>query len=131
MSVLTHFRNLFDGLDRTYGKYEIDHDLSSRQEKVQGKAVTVRGAVTIDLFAKHLEGVPIREDSTCAFGALDIDEYDIDLVDLNSRIQKANIPLVVCRTKSGGAHCYAFFDEPIRADIVRKKLKEFAEALRS
>jgi len=135
MSVFTQFRNLFDGLDRTYGKYEIDHDLSSRQEKVQGKAVTVRGTVTMDLFAKHLEGeqglgiVPIREDSTCVFGALDIDEYDIDLVDLNSRIQKAKMPLVVCQTKSKGAHCYLHTSEPIRADIIRKKLKEFAEAL--
>lgn len=135
MSVFNRFRNLFDGLDRTYGKYDIDHDLSSRQEKVTGKPVTIKAAVTMELYAKHLEGaqglgiVPIREDSTCNFAALDIDEYNLDLPALAREIAALKLPLIPCRSKSGGAHCYIFCEEPIRADILFKKLKLFAEAL--
>lgn len=135
MSTFTSFRNLFDGLDRTYGKYDIDHDLSSRTEKVTGKPVTIKSAVTMELYAKHLEGgqglgiVPIREDSTCNFAALDIDEYPLDLPALAKEIEEKKLPLIVCRSKSGGAHCYMFMDEPIRADIVFKKMKLFGESL--
>lgn len=135
MSVFTRFRNLFDGLDRTYGKYEIDHDLSSRTNKVAGKAVTIRSAVTMELYAKHLEGeqglgiVPIREDSTCNFAALDIDEYDIDHKALRQNINDLGIKAVLCQTKSKGAHIYTFFEEPIRADIIFDKMKKFAAAL--
>lgn len=134
MNTLERFKGLFNGLDRVHGKFEIDKDLSSRQVKVQGKAVTVKAAVTRELYQKHLDGeqglgiVPIRDDQKCVFGALDIDEYDLDLVALNEEIQKLGIPFVTCRTKSGGAHCY-LFSEPIRADIVRNKLKDFANAL--
>ena len=134
MNTLERFKGLYNGLDRVYGKYEIDKDLSSRQVKVAGKAVTVKAGVTIELFQKHLDGeqglgiVPIRDDQKCVFGALDIDEYDLDLVALNEEVQNQGMPLVVCRTKSGGAHCYMFC-EPIRADIVQSKLKEFANAL--
>lgn len=134
MNTLEKFKRLYDGLDRVHGKYEIDKDLSSRQVKVAGKAVTIRDRVTTELFQKHVNGeqglgiVPIRDDQKCVFGALDIDEYDLDLVDLNTRVIDLGLPLVVCRTKSGGAHCY-LFSEPIRADIMRRKLKEFAEGL--
>lgn len=129
------FSELFAGLDRVHGKYDIDHDLSSRKEKVTGKAVTVKAAVTIELYAKHINGeqglgiVPIRDDQSCMFGAIDIDDYDITLEELNSDIQEKNLPLVLCRTKSGGAHCYMFFTEPCRADIVRDALIKCANAL--
>lgn len=115
--------------------YQIDKDLSSRQEKVAGKAITLKAPVTIELFQKHIMGeqglgiVPIRDDQKCVFGALDIDEYDLDLKELNTEMIDAGLPLVLCRTKSGGAHCYLFLSEPIRADIVQTKLKEFAEGL--
>jgi len=135
VNVLDRFKNLFDGLDRVHGMFEVDKDLSSRQEKVQGKAVTMKAPVTIDLFQKHVSGeqglglVPIRDDQKCMFGALDVDDYTLDLLALNAEIQDKGMPLVVCRTKSGGAHCYLFMTEPLRADIMRNKLQEFAEGL--
>jgi hypothetical protein len=135
VSVLHRFRSLYDGLDRVHGKYEIDKDLSSRQKKVTGKAVTLKANVTEDLFQMHFAGeqglglVPIRDDQRCVFGALDIDEYPLDHENLVERISNAGMPLVVCTTKSGGAHCYLFLSEPVRADIVMDRLREFAEAL--
>ena len=132
---LHRFRSLYDGLDRVHGKYEIDKDLSSRQKKVTGKAITVKANVTEDLYQMHFEGtqglgiVPIRDDQRCVFGALDIDEYPIDHAKLVEKIADAGMPLVVCTTKSGGAHCYLFLNEPVRADIVQERLKDFAEAL--
>lgn len=123
--------------------YEIDKDLSSRQKKVTGKAVTLRANVTEDLFQMHFAGeqglgiVPIRDDQRCVFGALDIDQYEdkeagiaaLDHARLVEKISDAGMPLVVCSTKSGGAHCYLFLSEPVRADIVQDRLREFADAL--
>jgi hypothetical protein len=63
------------------------------------------------------------------FCALDIDEYDLNLEELNKMILKMRLPFVLCRTKSGGAHLYMFFSEPIRADLVKKRLKEMASAV--
>lgn len=89
----------------------------------------------MELFAKHLEGeqglgiVPIRDDQKCVFGALDIDEYPLNLQVVQQNIIDMGLPLVVCRSKSGGAHCFIFTEEPVRADIIRNRLKAFAEAL--
>jgi len=134
-SDIERFRQLFDGLDRVHGRYDIDPDLSSRQEKVSGKPWTVKEPVFLSHFEKHIAGdaglgiVPIRDDQCCVFAALDIDEYDLDLKKLNEDVQKLQLPFVTCRTKSGGAHLYVFFKEPVKAEHVRDRLNKMAEAL--
>lgn len=132
---MERFQKLFDGLDRVRGVYEIDPDLSSDRVKVGGKAYTKKEPHLLEHWENHLSGkqglgiVPIRDDQCCVFCALDIDEYDLNLEDLNKTIGKMKLPFVLCRTKSGGAHLYMFFSEPVRADIVKKRLKIMAEAV--
>lgn len=125
---------LFSGHMGAYGTYEID----SHQQgiKVGGRAVTKRAPVTEQLWSDHLSGkqgigiVPIRDDNTCLFGAVDIDEYrGFDLKDVVAACKKMKAPVVVCRSKSGGAHIYMFLSEPVPAVDLRRKLKELATAL--
>jgi hypothetical protein len=87
-------------------------------------------------YAKHLTTdwtlgvIPIRDDATCLFGALDIDVYKgLDHKKVCADIQKAQLPIVACRSKSGGLHLYVFFREPAPCVDVRRQLKEWGDAL--
>lgn len=125
---------LFQGLDRAYGVFV----LGARKpggKKVEGSARTVRGPVTLALWEAHLAGqqglgiVPITDQATCWFGAIDVDRYDIDIVAVEQRCAVLGLPLLPTRTKSGGVHLYCFAQEPLPAALLRTKLEEWAVAL--
>jgi len=65
--------------------------------------------------APSLGSIPIRDDSTCSWGCIDIDTYPLDYTKVISNIRKNNLPFVPCRSKSGGAHLFLFTEEPIAA----------------
>ena len=125
---------LYQGLDRAHGKYTITQE-GANGAKTQGRASTELGQYTAELWVKHLHGtvglgvIPITDDATCSWGAIDIDQYDLDLTALEQKIHELNLPLLVIRTKSGGAHLTAYFSEPISCKKVRGKLYEFSIAL--
>ena len=129
------FQELFAGLNRVRGSYKIDPDRTHEKDKVIGAAKTVKEPIQEYHWQAHLDGteglgvVPIRDDQCCVFAALDIDEYDLNLQDLNEEVNKLKLPFIACRTKSGGAHLYVFFQEPLRADLVRERLQLMAAAL--
>jgi hypothetical protein len=126
------FAELFSGLDRAYGTYKVT---TKKGAKHIGKATTIAEPVTIELWEKHLAGeqsigiIPIRDDNRCVFGAIDIDIYDMDHSSILANIEELDLPLVLCKTKSGGAHLYCFVHEPVPARLMRKKLLEFAISL--
>ena len=124
------FQKLFTGLQRGYGLLH------------NGEYKYVRGKPTIELYQQHLEGkislgiVPITEDSTCKFGALDLDDhhnkpegYKFDFKKLIEKIIFLELPLTVCKSKSGGAHCYLFLDQHYKAKEIQHILKKFVYAL--
>jgi hypothetical protein len=80
------FRALFDGLQRHYGTYDVTGVEPDERGKRKGKATTVQQPVTDELVRRHLAGeqslgmVPVRDDATVRFGAIDIDVY----ADLNA-----------------------------------------------
>ena len=125
------FYELFNGYERAKGRYTITGVESSG--KVGGKASTIIEAPSVRDWELHLAGkqgvgiIPIREDNCCYFGALDIDDRTVNHIDLEDACK--NLPVVVCRSKSGGAHVYVFFTEPVPAIIVQEKLNEWAAAL--
>ncbi len=146
MDLAEKFRSIFAGLDRAHGTYAIPEGTTpDGKGKIKGRAIThpfkkkdgslTDGAVTLELWQRHLAGdyglgiVPIRDDATCVFGAIDVDVYPLDLSMLVTRCSEMMIPLVVCRTKSGGAHLYLFTKAPVPAKLMRKKLTEWAAAL--
>ena len=98
------FSEIFAGNTDGYGLY------------VNGGHIFVKKLVTKELYRKHLDGehslgiVPIRADNKCKFGCLDLDDHkkngkkikDFDYKELLEKIKFLKLPLIVCRSKSGG-----------------------------
>jgi hypothetical protein len=132
--VVTRLAALYNGLDRAYGKYELMKKPSGGK-KVPGKAQTLRGAVTPALWHAHLLGttglgiVPIRDDNSAVFGAIDIDRYDIRIEEVEEACARNNLPLLPTRTKSGGVHLYVFTSEPVPAALIKQRLEEWSIVL--
>tara|TARA_R100000306_G_scaffold937_1_gene2576 strand:- start:5673 stop:7220 length:1548 start_codon:yes stop_codon:yes gene_type:complete len=136
-SSVKRFFNLFKGFEGAYGRSNLK-DGSKRSDR-HGKKETVSWVVheqlTEDLIQEHLEGKTgigsflIDETNKCRFGALDVDDYTLDLVAFKKKIKKLKLPLVVCRSKSGGAHAFLFCHETIFAAEIKDKLSEFASSL--
>jgi len=129
------FKNIFEGLKIAYGQYQ-KGERSENGSKQQGKAFIVRKNVSDDLWENHLQGkgpalgiIPIREDNTCRWGCVDIDSYNLDHGGLIQSIRDLNFPLIVCRSKSGGAHVFLFTKEFISAALMQSTLKKIAKVL--
>lgn len=123
--LLARFQRLFRGRENAYGQW------------VQDAVKTVGGAVTEKEWLTHLKGkgpilgiVPIMQTNTCYFGAIDLDQDNLDHAALAAIIEHAKLPLVVCRSKSGGAHLYLFLSEPVPAKLVKTKLSTWAQQLK-
>lgn len=134
MEQLQRFQNIFKGLDIAYGTYVINAEKGNGKQA--GKATVVRKPPTDDLWQKHLDGVdpslgiiPIRADNTCIWGCIDIDQYPLDHKGLVEKIAQLKLPLVVCRSKSGGAHVFLFTREPAPARDFQQYLKDSAALL--
>ncbi len=131
---MDRFIQLFRGLERAYGVYIIPQgDQGNSGRKLKGDPRTVRKRITDQHYREHLAGtrglgvIPIRDDGTVLWAAIDVDRYNVNLKALASVL--ADTPFVVCRTKSGGAHLYVFFREPARAGVIRGALEDVATAL--
>ena len=117
-----------------HGTYKIDESLSGI--KVSGKAMTMAVPHTAEMWAQHLKGerslgiVPIREDGTISWACIDIDSYQNDVCKAALKfVNEYSLPFVICRSKSGGAHVFIFFVEPIQAKLVVQKLAKFAKSM--
>lgn len=124
------FHKLFAGHENGHGEYRITGSKGSKQI---GKANTTREPATVELWEQHLKGemglgvVPILQSNNCHWGAIDVDVYDgLNLEELSLKLPK---PLVLCRSKSGGAHIYMFVDPAAPAKLMRKKLMVVATAI--
>ena len=132
MSHAQRFMDLFSGMSEAYGTYIIDENSTTDKGKKQGKAFTRRDPLTVGHWKKHLEGkesvgvIPIKKDNTCVWGAVDIDDYALDIETLARKIYKKKLPFFPLRSKSGGCHMAVFLSEPIPARDLQKKLTELA-----
>jgi hypothetical protein len=132
------FHKSFAGCSRAHGEYgAVTPDSTRGDGKLKGQAVTKREPVTDALWEKHLSGtsygigiIPIRDDNSVIFGAVDIDSYlDFNLAKVAAEVARLNLPLIVCRSKSGGAHVYCFTSAPGPAALMQSKLREVAALL--
>ena len=128
------FKKIFSGLTIAYGQYQ-KGDRGSNG-KLKGKAFIVRKNVTDKLWEDHLAGnppalgiIPIREDNSCCWGCIDIDVYNLKHHSLVQTIRKLKLPLIVCRSKSGGAHVFLFTKEFIPASLMQSTLKKISKTL--
>jgi hypothetical protein len=127
---------LFSGLKRAHGAYLQKSPSIRPGEKMEGRCTTLNEPVTAQLWENHLNGIkgigiiPINDDSTCTFGAIDIDIYSgISYSDIASKIKKYNLPLVTCKSKSSGIHCFMFVAEQVPAIQLIEKLRMLASFL--
>ena len=128
------FSNIFDGLEDAFGTYKIDKTQSNG--KKSGRAALVREPRTKSHWEGHLSGkgdslgiIPINANNQCKWGCIDIDTYPLDHKILVERIRKLKLPLVVCRSKSGGAHCFLFSNEWVEAKDMQQTLQHISAAL--
>jgi len=134
MSLAEEFHALFAGLDRAHGQFNVSREQGGKG-KVGGSARTHYAPPTVNLWERHLKGdyglgiVPIRDDGTVRFGAIDVDDYTVDISQIERDLRQMSLPLVPCRTKSGGVHLYLFCAEDIDAELVRAKLMDWSVAL--
>jgi hypothetical protein len=134
MSNATKFADVFPGLQLAYGTYRVDRKQANG--KNVGKASIVQEPRTAELWEGHLSGkgtgigiIPINEDNQCVWGCIDIDQYPLDHKLLIERVRKMKLPLVVCRSKSGGAHMFLFTSDWVSAKDMQKTLNQIASAL--
>ena len=138
MSLQEEFAQRFSGLRLAYSVFTPTKE-KREDGKAKGKNVTISKSLTkeefLELWHSHLDGtqsigiVPIDEDSCCVWGAIDVDEYPLDLKRLAKKIKKLSLTRVVCRSKSGGAHIYLFVFDPVPASTMQRKLRQVASAI--
>ena len=134
MSLVEKFATIFNGLQLAYGTFKIDK--KQLNGKSTGRAAIIREPRTTELWEGHLSGkgrgvgiIPINEENQCVWGCIDVDQYPLDHKTLIEKIRKLQLPLVICRSKSGGAHCFLFTTEWIEAKDMQLTLQQISAAL--
>ena len=133
--MIERFINIFKGLERAHGVTYVDK--KGNGEKIKGKSFVKRDPVTENLWRDHLQGtepslgiIPINDENKCLWGCIDIDSYaGFDHKKLIKKIKLLNLSLVVCRSKSGGAHVFCFTTVPVTAQLMRDKLLSVSAVL--
>lgn len=130
---LRRFQHLFRGRETVYGLTE----LNKQGEKV--RSWCAQGQPTEQQWKQHLTGkypgtglgiaLPTLE-NTCYFGAIDWDEEQPACETLAAMVEHAQLPLLVCRSKSGHAHLFLFLRDPAPAALVAERLRQFARLLK-
>ena len=135
MIELDKFIKIFQGLSSAYGQ-TVKTDQFSEKGKHKTKSFTISNPVTKKLWREHLEGkdpalgiVPINKENKCKWGCIDIDTYPFDHKKFIQKLKEKNIPMIVCRSKSGGAHAFLFTKDFVPATVMRVKLKLIASAM--
>ena len=107
----------------------------ARTARKKPTLVLIRTPLDETHIEKHFQGIvgagaiPITSKNTCRFGCIDVDVYPLDHAELVRACAGIDVPAVVCRSKSGGAHVYFFIEGWIAASDMRDKLSEIAASL--
>lgn len=134
MTLAERLFDLYGGLPRAYGRNIVQSSIDSKGKRSSKNAV-VHQPYTAELWQDHLDGqsglgvIPITDEAKCNWGAIDIDTYPLDLNELEEKVKKNNLPMVVLRSKSGGAHLTAYFKHMEPCTSVRGKMAEIAVLL--
>ena len=133
--------DIFKGNEDAYGTF-IDSGERDHRGKAKGACRTLalkegqKLSESKELWEAHLKGeqsigvIPINKQNECYWGCIDIDSYKgFNHKELLTSIERAELPFIVFKSKSGGAHVYCFFKDPVKAKILRKRLTEASALL--
>lgn len=125
---IERFKALFDGFTRAHGRSKMTGEIRDRDKKNEAASRTVKGPLSDMAWQQHLAGtgdgvgvIPLRDDDTVKFSVIDVDKYDADLIAWAATLKPW--PVVLCRSKSGGAHLYIFFKDPLPAVYTMEKMQ--------
>lgn len=129
--------SLFEGYSAAFGTYEgtVENQAKGGKLEIKATARTVRSEVTLELWQQHVSGksplgiIPLRDNDTCVWGVIDIDNYGLVYADVLSVVEREKLPLVACRSKSGGMHLFMFTEQPVAAVVMQTRLREMAAVL--
>ena len=126
------FIKLFTGLSENFGKADMSKvEFDKEKNKIKPKYVWAKEPVTPFHYKQHLDGKisigiqPCTREGKTSFGCIDIDPSnykDFNIPILLSLIEKYKLPVIPCRSKSGGLHIYLFLKEEISAQQMRDAL---------
>lgn len=132
----TKLLDLFAGNEAAHGTHgEPEWDPAKSKWAIRSTARSLRTPATADLWRAHLKGttplgvVPVRADGTVVWGTIDLDEYENDVMEVVGRVERDKLPLVPCRSKSGGLHLFLFLKEAVPAGEVIFSLRNLAARL--
>ena len=127
------FSSLMVGAKEFYGTTVVGE---IKDGKAQSTSTCVHEPPTPITYSRHLAGTqsmgisPLKADNTIEFGAIDIDNYQGDLMAIVRAIWDYDMPICPCFSKSKKLHLYFFFDMQTSArdavDIMRWYAKAFA-----
>jgi hypothetical protein len=125
---------LFAGSDRGHGSHGVPvQEPGAVKWTIRNTAITRPGPATLELWKEHLKGgtplgvIPIRGDDACLWGGINVDEYNVNLLQVIAKVEAAG--LVPCRSKSGGFHLFLFLKGWIRAEKLNPQLIRLAARL--
>ncbi len=124
---------LFRGSDTAHGRSDMTQQVTAKG-KHETRSWLEKKPATLADWEKHVQGLagigmaPLNSENKVLWGAIDVDLYDkgLTLESVNKRIQEHKLPLVVCRSKSGGPHVFLFVHEWVEARIMVEKLDALA-----
>jgi hypothetical protein len=127
---------IFRGREDAYIQTVLTGDVSA-SGKAEARTYCVRKLLDVNTWRDHLLGnagigvYPMQPNNTVYFGAIDVDQYtgDTPVVYVQRLHSGISLPLIVTRSKSGGAHIWLFLKQPAPASRVRKFLGTIRDAL--
>ena len=133
MEHVKKFASFFQGLNSVY--LEMRPAAVNGSGKNEATYQTKREPLTEDHYRGHLDGETsigiflLNAESNVRFGCIDIDRYPLDHKKLIDFFEEKKLPLIVDRSKSGGAHCYLFCTDWMPAAKMREALRKIASAM--
>jgi hypothetical protein len=127
------FLTLFRGYSKCFGQFTAAGQLTSH--KVTGSAETIKRPPDVNDVLAHLRGqkrmgmIPLCDDNTVSFCAIDHDAYGENINHDTIAKQVAHLPLILTQSKSGGAHLWMFTKTPLKAAHVIKCLRHWVNEL--
>jgi hypothetical protein len=132
---LERFQRLYAGYSGAHVQFSPTSE-SSTNGKMTGKYKTLLEPANEQVWHDHLEGkvglgiIPLGDDGeSVSWGCIDYDNPQCDHADLERRVNEHALPLVLDRSKSGGAHLVLHLDTPVKASWAVSQLREWAVAL--
>lgn len=138
---LKKFADYFSGNEDYYVQQAIDIKkvlvANKKKVKPETKAYYVDSELTLDAYEKHLQGdkalgvCNIDNNNQVVFGCIDIDYYkdSAKLLNVIRAVYTYSLPLIPCRSKSGGLHLFLFLQKPENAADVKAMLEKISKLL--